>query len=151
VIKDINYLEIEDGTHSVGSWNHAVKNLVDAVRFMYTQLTSPEQIAEFRPVVVACQKKLQQFDYLGEPERNYFEEVRAAIESEPYPDDTRVFSVYELRMTKQGFTVLVPTNATFHYHRKAVRWVKENGRNGRQYCVQEVIKVDSPATDADCE
>jgi|GEM_PF-5124806 len=146
--RDVDYLEIEDGTHAEGSWNHAVKNLVDAVRFMRERVNADE-IGEHVPVALAYEAVLQDFEYIGEPDRQYYQEVWATLDAEPHPDDTRTFTVYELRMTKQGFRVLIPTSGSFYYHRKAVRWVKENGKAGKQYCIQEVLTIAPPSDEDD--
>jgi hypothetical protein len=137
----IDYLEIEDGSYQEGSWNACVKELVQAARYLQTQLTSPEEISEYMPNVLVLQQRLQHFQYLGETNRAYFNEVFEALAAEPAADDARVFIVFELVNVKGGVVVFSPPVATFHYHRKAVRWVREKALPGKQYVIQEVFKT----------
>lgn len=137
----IDYLEIEDGSHQEGSWNACVKELVQAVRYLQTQLGSPEEISDFMPTILVLQQRLQNFPYIGESDRAYYDEAFDALAAEPAADDSRVFIVFELVKVKGGVVVFSPPLATFHYHRKAVRWIREEALPGKQYVIQEVFKT----------
>lgn len=138
--KEVNYLDIEGGDHEAGSWNALVDELVQLVRFIRTDVIASEA-PEYMQRVRVLEGKLQQAEGLGETDRQYFDEVWEALENEPPPDDAHVFTVFALHNTEQGAVVMMPTEATYHQHQRAVHWIREHGEQGQQYVIQEVFQT----------
>lgn len=137
----IDYLDIAEGKHVSGSRNALIKEFVDAVRHMRTQVPI-EQTADVMPAIRRTESELQSFDTLGEPDRCYFDEVWKTLEDEPDEDDSQVFMVFEVgRVVDEDFLVLGMPLATFYHRRSAVRWIKEKAESNKQYVIQEVFKT----------
>ena len=138
--RDIDYLNIEGGDHTAGSWNALVDELVQLVRFIRTDVVATDAPRYMRRIRV-LEGKLQQVQDEGEPDRQYFDEVWEALENEAPPDDSHIFTVFVLGSTERGAVVMLPTEATFHHHRRAVHWIREHGEKHQQYVIQEVFQT----------
>lgn len=136
---EIDYLALERKNHSEGSYNGMVKELVVAARHVREGIPATE-IKSHMPHLYELEKKLHKLDsMIGEPRKEYVQEIWEVLENEPQPDDTKYFSVCELT-TKDDEIVLVDTGYSFPKHIIAEEWIREPGHAGKKFVILEVIQ-----------
>jgi hypothetical protein len=137
---DIEYLGIEGGDHDAGSWDALIDEFVQLVRFSRTEAAANDA-SQYMARIRKLESELQQVEHLGEPDRQYFDEVWEVLQSEPPSDDSHIFCVFMLTITEAGTVVMRPTDATFHHPRRAAHWIRERGEKEQQYVIQEVFQT----------
>lgn len=135
----IDYLALERKEQPAGSYYAMVKELVAGLRHVREEIPASE-IEKHMPPLRDKETKLQKIDsMIGEPKRNYIEEIWEVLENEPEPDDSKSYLVCKLAFSDRNEAALTSTDESFPERIHAEEWIKEYADRADRYVILEVI------------